>query len=209
MKRTLLLTTLSLLFISFSSQAQLPGVSAVKKTLPKVAFGVKLGANFNELHTTNTAAIQQAYKPGIVGGLFLSVRKGKFGGRLEGLLNSSNYTYTYNAAQNGTYKNLYLEIPLLFEYRIIDRLWAQAGPQFSDILSVSANPNPRPSVDPKTYFKSEFSGVIGLEAKLPVHLMLGVRYILGVTNVNNEALTQVSGSWKNRTIQAYVGFRFF
>ena len=208
MKRTLLLSTLLLLILTNKSQAQLPGVATVEKALPKVTFGVKVGANFDEL-STSVKTIQQSYKPGIVGGLFLSVRKGKFGGRLEGLVNTADYTFSYNATQNGTFKNLYLDVPLLFEYKLFNRLWAQAGVQYAEVLSVSANPNPAPSKDPKTYFKPEFSGVIGLEARLPVHLTVGARYVLGVTNVNNESASALSGSWRNRTAQLYVGFRFF
>ncbi len=209
MKYKLILAAFAIFSFTGDSLAQLPGAKAIKNSLPKVTLGAKLGANFSELHAANVTMIRQGYKPSIVGGLFLSMRKGRYGGRIEGLLNPVNYTFAYNASQDGKYKNLYLDIPLLFEYRLFHWLWAQAGPQYSDVITVTAHPNPRPATDPQTHFKSEFSAVIGLEAKLPAHLMLGARYILGVTNVNNQLVTEVPGSWKNRAAQVYVGFRFF
>ncbi len=206
MKHKLLLTALSatLLFAN-QANAQIPGVSKVTKALPKVDLGIKVGGNFNQLAGTG---FKKAYQPGIVGGVFVGVRKGKMGVRAEGLVSSAKYTYTYTATTDGTFKNIYLDIPLLFEYKIIPRLWAQVGPQFSNVISVSADPNPPAGTDPKSYFKSSFSGVLGLEAKLPAHLVVGARYILGITDVNDVSFGTAGGSWKTRTIQAYVGFRF-
>jgi opacity protein-like surface antigen len=205
MKRSQLLTVLTAaLLYSATTQAQIPGVSKVTQALPKVDLGIKVGANFNQLSGND---FKQAYQPGIVAGAFVGLRKGKIGVRVEGLVSSSKYTYSITSTQDGTFKNIYLDIPVLFEYKIVSRLWAQIGPQFTSVLKVTADPND-PTVDPKSYFKSSFAGVLGLEAKLPVHITVGARYILGMTDIHNESVTGSSGAWKARTIQAYVGFRF-
>src|SRR5579871_1023130 len=111
MIRTILLTAL-IAALSFSNNcnAQIPGVSKVTKALPKVDFGVKLGGNFNQL---DGSSFKSAYQPGFVTGLFLGLRKGKWGGRIEGLLSSAKYTYSYTATQDGTFKNLYFDVPVL------------------------------------------------------------------------------------------------
>lgn len=210
MNRLLLLPALAAtLCFSNNSFAQVPGAGTVAKIVPEPTVGIKLGANFNQLSGNS---LKESYKAGIMGGAFVGLRKGKIGVRVEALLNSAKYTYSISATQDGTFKNLYLDIPVLFEYKIVSRLWAQAGPQFTNTLSVSANPNPDPSKDPKDYFKSSFSGVLGLEAKLPAHITAGARYILGVTDVRNAEIKTstgtVSGAWMARTIQLYVGFRF-
>jgi hypothetical protein len=98
-----------------------------------------------------------------------------------------------------------MDIPVLLEYKIINMLWVQAGPQFSTMLSAKSNDGK----DVKDLFNSsDISGLLGLEAKLPLHLVAGARYVLGFSDINNHAVTQASESWKNRYIQAYVGFRF-
>ena len=213
MKHKLLLAALSAtLLFSNRTEAQIPGVSKVTKMIPKVDLGLKLGANFNQLHGNS---FKNSYQPGIIGGAFVGVRMNKWGIRAEGLISSAKYTYSftkytsaYSTTQNGTFKNIYLDVPVLFEYKIISRLWAQIGPQFSNVISVSATPNPPAGTDPKSYFKSGFSGVLGLEARLPIHIVAGARYILGVTDIHNESLPGASGAWNTRTIQLYVGFRF-
>jgi opacity protein-like surface antigen len=206
MKRSLLLTVLTAaLLYSASTQAQIPGVSKVTQALPKVDLGIKVGANFNQLSGND---FKQAYQPGIVAGAFVGLRKGKIGVRVEGLISSAKYTYAISSTKDGTFKNVYLDIPVLFEYKLVSRLWAQIGPQFSNTLSVTQDPAPPSGTDPKSYFKSSFAGVLGLEAKLPVHITVGARYILGMTDIHNESFTGTSGAWKARTIQAYIGFRF-
>ncbi len=201
MKHALLLTTLSAaLLFSTTSQAQIPGVSKVTKALPKVDLGIKAGASFNQM---TGSALAQSYKAGIVGGAFVGVYKNKIGVQAEGLVRSARFDFSGTAS--GSYvKTVSLDIPLMFEYKLIPRLWVQVGPQFSTVLSAKDNTG--------TDFKSklnttDISAVAGLQVKLPVHLVAGVRYIMGFTDANNTGFSAL-GEWKNRSIQAYVGFRF-
>ena len=199
MKRTLLLTALSAaLLFSGNIQAQsIPGVSKVTKMLPKVDLGVKVGANFQTLSGNGLAS---SYNGGVVGGLFVGVHKNKMGVQVEGLIKTVKYSFN-----SGTdYNTISLDVPVMFEYKIFWHIWAQAGPQFSTIISAHNGDK-----NVKDQFNTtDFAGLLGLEAHLPGHINAGVRYILGVTNVNNESASGVSGSWNNRSIQAYVGFRF-
>jgi hypothetical protein len=194
----------ALLFFAMAAQAQNP--AAAVKALPKVDLGIKLGANFEQL---NGQTWQSAYKPGIVGGIFIGLRKKRFGVQVEGLVNTATY-HLKDSVKTGI-RATYISIPLLFEYKVIPMLWVQIGPQYSGVANVqSVNGF---TGDAKNVITSGgVSGVIGLELKLPVKLNIGARYILGFSDMNNHALpTTYSGysdAWKQRTIQVHVGFRF-
>ena len=201
MKRTITLTALSVvLLLSNRALAQVPVVSKVTKALPKVTLGLKAGANFQTLSGNSWAS---SYKPGIVGGAFLGVYKGKWGIQAEALIKSARFD---SKSSSSTYiKSVSLDVPVLLEYKIVSRLWVQAGPQFTDLLSAKDNT----STDAKKLFKSsDVSGVVGLEVKLPLHLTVGARYILGFTDINSHAVGMTTDAWKNRYAQLYIGFRF-
>jgi hypothetical protein len=113
---------------------------------------------------------------------------------------------TFNSNDNisPSINGVYLDVPLLLEYKLIPRLWLQLGPQFSELLSAKES-----GTDVKKDFNSsDFAGVLGLEARLPLHLTVSARYILGFTNINNESVTGTTDAWNNRTIQLSVGLRF-
>ena len=208
MKRTLLLTTLSLFLFVANSNAQVPVVSKAVKALPKVDLGVKLGANFQQL----SGNLSAQYRGGIMGGIFVGLHKNRMGVQVEGLIKTVDYNVKVivpTMPQMATYSSasvqaITLEVPVLFEYKIFWHIWAQAGPEFSSILSAKNG-----STDFKNNFDAnDFGAVIGLEAHLPMKLNIGARYIYGVTNINNEKVSEVSGAMKNRTAQIYLGFRF-
>ena len=209
MKRTFLLTTLVSFLFAANLHAQVPVVSKVTKALPKVDLGVKLGANFQEL----SGNLSAQYRGGVVGGVFVGLHKNRMGVQVEGLIKSVDYQVkvpsvtvppTTTMFTSASVNTIYLEVPVLFEYKIFWHIWAQAGPEFSSILSAKDG-----SYDFKNHFDShDFGAVIGLEAHLPMKLNIGARYIYGVTNINNESVSGVAGSMKNRTAQLYVGFRF-
>jgi hypothetical protein len=194
MKQAFLFTALSAaLLFSNHSQAQVPVVS---KILPKVMIGLKVGANFQQL---DGGLSDKSYNPGIVGGAFVGVTKGKIGVQVEGLIKTVKFS---NSGSSGYINGVYIDIPALFQYKLVSRLWIQAGPQFSMLATAKDNA----SADVKNKFKSsEVSGVVGLQAILPMHFVAGARYIMGFTDVNN---TTAAGAWKNRSIQLYLGFRF-
>jgi len=206
MKHARLLTTLSAaLLLTFHAQAQLPGVSTVTKALPKVDLGAKLGANFQQL----SGNLSKQYNGGVVGGVFVGLHKNKIGVQAEALIKTVNYDISGTVQGNNTttVNTIALDVPVLFEYKLFWHIWAQAGPQFTSLLSAKDGSN-----DVKNSFNStDFAGVIGLEAHLPMHLNIGVRYIYGFTNINkslSDIYPNITDVMRNRTIQAYIGFRF-
>lgn len=176
----------------------------------KADVGIKLGANFAQLGGDNWV---KTYQPGIVGGVLVGVRKHKIGVQAEVLLNTSRYTMKdiQDSARKGDFRALYLDIPVLFEYRLIGgkllpKVWIMAGPQFSSLMSVKSLNDY--AGDAKSAFKSGyFAGVVGLEVRY-AKFTLGGRYVMGVTNINNEDKTQIKQAWNARMGQLYLGFRF-
>ena len=201
MKRILKLSALSVvLLLSTRAGAQVPIVSKATKILPKVTLGLKAGANFQ---TLSGSAWASSYKPGIVGGAFVGVYKGKWGVQAEALIKSARFDF--KGSSTWYVKTVSLDVPILLEYKIINRLWVQAGPQFTSVLSENDN---NTGGFTKIIKSSDISGVVGLEVKLPLHLTVGARYILGFSDMNNKAFATATDAWKNRYIQLYIGFRF-
>ncbi len=203
MKQTILLTVLSaFLLFSVKTEAQVPVVSKVTKALPKVTLGLKLGANFQELNSSST--FDNSYKGGIVGGVFVGVTKNKIGVQVEGLVKTVKYTVKGLGGSSNVINTMYIDVPVLFEYKFVPRLWLQVGPQFSSLSSAKNG-----STDVKSSFNtSDFSGVLGLQAILPVHIVAGARYLMGFSDMNNHTVSGATDSWKNRSFQIYVGYRF-
>lgn len=200
MKRTFLFAALSAaLLFAGSASAQVPVVS---KVLPEIDLGVKVGANFQQLTGVYS---DNAYKAGFVGGAFVGVRKNKLGVQAEVLVKTVKFSQN-SSLGNGYINALYLDVPVLLEYKLFSRLWVQAGPQFSNMLSAKDNTGDKTV---KNMFNAnDFSGVLGLQVLLPMHFTAGARYILGFTDINNHSVSAATDTWNNRSIQVYVGFRF-
>ncbi len=204
MKKSILMaaTAVAILF-SATANAQLGVQKVTKKIIPTFTIGAKLGVNMQQLNSDNSAAasFEKAFKAGVLGGVFLSVDKNKIGFRLEGLVKTAKF-----AVQGPTDVSVnaaYLDIPLLFEYKVINRVWLQAGPQFSAMLSAKTTTD----VDVKNNFKnSDVSAVAGLEVRLPMKLTVGARFIKGLVDVNNIASS--NEKMTNTSMQFSVGYRF-
>ena len=174
----------------------------VVNKLPKATLGAKIGANFEQLTGDSW---ENKYKPGIVFGVFGGVHKNNWGVKAEVLFNTAQYTVS--DITNAKFKTVTLNVPVLVEYKIVPRLWVQAGPQFNSILSVKSDNSIYDN--PKEFFNTSSINIVGgLEARLPAHFVAGARYILGITDLNNTSLSGSNNAWRTRTIQAYVGFRF-
>jgi hypothetical protein len=194
MKRTLF-TVLSVVLLAGQAMAQVP---VVGKVLPKITLGIKAGANMQTI-TGNTW--DGKYNPGFVAGAFLGLTKGKIGVQVEALVKSAKLDSKGSVTSpTVSVKTMSLDIPLLLQYKLISRLWIQAGPQFSSTISAKQG-----STDVKNALNtSNFDAVVGLQAILPLHLVAGARYVHGLTDFNKSN----TETWNSRSIQVYVGFRF-
>jgi hypothetical protein len=192
MTRTRIIAICFALLFSTITNAKAP---APKSIIPKIDLGLKFGGNFDNIDGKSWS---NTYHTGYHGGLFLGVRESIFGLQGEVLYNKGLYTYKSTGANVG---NAYLDVPVLFQVKLVDRLWLQAGPQYSLLLSSKFTSNDKDA----SYFKTGgFSGVAGLQILLPLHLTIGARYVFGFTNWNDASSAEV---WTQRSMQLFAGFR--
>ena len=210
--KTLLCILTAALLSPTYSMAQSSGGSApvsyhttAKDSIPKPLIGVKIGAASSYL--SGNLAFNQAYTPGITAGAYMEFRRKKYGLQMEGQIATAMHSLQDSFINGGTLHFIYLDIPVLFEYRLFPGLWVQAGPQIGTLISVTQNPGT--IVAPKTLFESNnFSGVIGLEGKLPHRFSIGARYVAGISNINNGNVLNPSQAWSTTSIQFYLGYGF-
>lgn len=171
-------------------------------------FGVKAGVNianqkYSEDYNADTKAIVLFH-----GGVFVTwMFTEKLGLQPEVLFSmqgSKEDAYDYKVITN------YVNIPVLVRYDITDMFSVHAGPQFGVLLSAESE-YPGGSRDLKEYYKGSDIGIaIGAEADdLPLNLGVGVRYILGLSNVAEEEIDFADATVKNGVLQVYVKFRIF
>jgi len=177
--------------------------------MPKIEFGAKLGAN---LQSISSKTWDNNFQTGIVAGITLGMHHKKVGVQAEVLISTTSFSSPILVDSATNNKDLLravsINIPIMFEYSFIPRLKIQVGPQYTNMISVKSTKGY--FGDPKVFFKqTEFSGVIGLEAKLSKHVNAGVRYLIGLTNINNDWVTPASiDPWKTQAIQICVGYKF-
>jgi hypothetical protein len=216
MKISKIYLTLMCLCLPAMMYAQI-GLSSVSPV--DIDLGVKVGANFAKL---DGETWQTGYKAGFMGGIYGAVKVKKIGGQIEALLSQANYTTTsgkfYNvygplfknaadSAKEGHINVTYLNVPVLFNYKLLGNAWIHLGPQFSTVLSVRDKDGILR--DPESIFKNgAVSGVVGATLNLPLGLNVGVRYIFSFSDENNVNVP-AADSWKNRTIQAHIGYNIF
>jgi hypothetical protein len=195
----------------------LPTLVSAQLVKPNIDLGLKVGANFAQLRGDSW---ETGYKANFLAGVFTGVRFKKFGVQVEGFFSQTKYRTVgkdfyrdyptvrfkqpVDSTRSGNFGVGYINIPVLLQFKVLPMLWVQAGPQYSGIVSVSDADDL--VQDSKALFKNnDFCGVVGLEAKLPVKLVVGARYVFGLSSINN---TSTSGAWQQNTIQLHVGFSF-
>lgn len=215
MNRTKLLALLCALLLPAFLYAQDGSGGAVPI---KLNGGFKLGANMARL---DGKTWESGYKTNLLGGVFLGVHGNRFGIQVEGLFSQSEYrtgkdfnslyrdylSDAKDSLKQGAFRVNYLNIPVLLQYRLLNRVWLQAGPQFSGVVSTKdRNQLVR---DAGELFKKEgygnVSGVVGLWINLPFSLNIGGRYVMSFADENS---TNVADSWKQRNVQLHIGYNF-
>lgn len=209
MRRMYFLLTIFLLVLPFMAGAQ--GVGGLK-----LKAGVKLGVNLAQL---DGKSWDNGYKANLLGGLYLGVRGGRAGVQIEALFSQSGYRTGnsfydlyhgyYNdikdSVKQGAFRVNYLNIPVLFQLKLLNNVWIQVGPQYSGVVSVKDVDGL--VHDAKGLFKSgELSGIGGIWIDLPFHLNVGGRYVFGLSNIQDA--DDVDETWKTRTVQLHVGYSF-
>ena len=165
--------------------------------------GIKAGTNFTKI---DGQSFKEGYKLSFQGGLFMELDfNKKIGIQPEFLFSqvqSENQTgvvpYTF---QNPDVNLTYLNIPILFRYKIAKILVLNVGPQYSFLLNKSDNK----LIGGSEPFKaSDFSMIGGAQLNFKYMRIYG-RYVVGLNNINDLS---DNNKWKSQQIQLGVGFRF-
>ncbi|MFC4478424.1 porin family protein [Flavobacterium chungangensis] len=162
----------------------------------EIKFGGKAGLNFATISEDNTenADFVTSYNIGVMSEIPISE---KFSFQPEIMYSRQGYSFN-----NDVVAMNYLNIPLMGKYYVTKGLSLEAGPQIGFLLSAKNE-----KTDVKDSFNTFDFGVnFGLGYKLENGLNFGVRYNLGLTNINN--LENSSDKNKNGVFQVSVGYFF-
>jgi hypothetical protein len=198
----------------------------------KTSFGVKTGINLARPSENLLAGFWASNRLGFVSGVYVNVPlNDKFSFQPEMIYSAQgDKENTFYAAQvvSGVgnvelfdvevlNKLDYLSIPLMFQFKIVDEFYLQAGPQLSFLInakqksSVSSmfiNNNPAipkaSEVDIKDQVNSvDFSFNLGLGYKTKVGLNFDARYNLGLSDIESN---QSPNTNQHRVWQFTVGY---
>ncbi len=185
-----------------------------------ILVGAKVGANFNKIKGEEWL---ETYNTNMLAGLFLAINGRKTGIQIEGLWSMNTavsdttfgglYSQYFNAGKDSiatgkfTFHNF--SIPVLFNLKLNEILWLQAGPQYTSRIGELDN-NDLIESGRTVFSKGELSAVagawinVGKVGPLP-KLNIGGRFITSINNINdlgNQA------KWRNQRLQFHVGIGF-
>ena len=163
----------------------------------EIKFGAKGGLNFATISGDNTNGIDAvtSFNFGVLSEISIS---DKFSFQPELMYSGQGYSFNDN-----TIALSYLNVPLMGKYYVTKGLSVEAGPQIGFLLAAKNE-----KTDVKDSFNTVDFGVnFGLGYKLENGLNFGVRYNLGLTDINN--LEGYSAKNKNGVFQLSVGYFFF
>jgi Outer membrane protein beta-barrel domain len=172
--------------------------------------GIKGGANITKV---DGKAMKDEFNFGYHLGGFAEVGLGKKWFVQPELLWSQNNTQTgddfedivngaVEGSKNQTIKLNYLQIPITLNYRLLDWLSVQAGPQFGALLDSDKSL----LQNGKDAFSSgEFSLVGGAQINFGAFRITG-RYFSSLNDVNSS---EIENAWKNKGFQIGVGIKIF
>ncbi|ELR73847.1 hypothetical protein C900_00011 [Fulvivirga imtechensis AK7] len=159
----------------------------------QVGLGVKAGLNFANLD----AAGDPDAKTGYHFGAFAEIGLG-------GIALQPELLFSAKGAED--FDLSYLEIPILLKKNFAKVLNIHLGPQFGILTKAEADFGTG-SEDIKDSLKSsDLSLVAGAGVNLPMGLVGGARYVLGLSDIND--FEGSDSDIKNKTFQVYVGWKF-
>jgi hypothetical protein len=206
MKKLLLLLTLTLLMVFFSSaDAQ---SKYFRKSQPKLGVGIKAGINYASQTTTGEGAnVDIKSILGINAGAYCNYFLFDFLAIQPELMLSGKGVHWKDQYYDAKDILTYIDLPVLIKYQPVKMFNVHAGPQFGYRLSaMQKDLETGEKTDIKDYYKDfDFGLAFGVEANLPFRVNLTIRYVLGLNPATTG--TEYIESWKNNFFQISAGYR--
>ena len=171
-------------------------------------FGVKVGLNMQELVKSPFAS---QFKPGILGGIYARRYWDLIGIKADVLASTANYVTGGSAVPKSDFSTLYLSVPFALQIRVYHEIFVELGPQYSRLLTYKDKNSDYTKAYGKTdiFYKSEFSAFAGIDAQLPYNVRVNLRYIKGLTDVNNNVYPEAFYQWTINSIQLSFSYRLY
>ncbi|MEM8939823.1 MAG: porin family protein [Bacteroidota bacterium] len=197
MKKTLLIMkkasfTFIFLFINFISFSQF-----------NVELGLKGGLNvsYNNIDDFDTESIT-SYHAGVFG----SLKLGKIGIQPEILFSDQGAEVDFGPLGESDIELLYINVPIMGKYYLIEGVNLQFGPQLSFLLDSELDDT---GIELETT-DTDFGLAFGAGWDAPFGLKVDARFILGLTDINDSSDIDFSQvDIQNRNFQLSVGYRLF
>lgn len=179
-------------------------IGAYGFTQAQISGGIKGGLNFaNQEYSSDGFSISPDARTAIHVGVFAVINfSDNLGLQPELLYSSKGSEFDFGGA-TATAKYNYLDVPILVRYSINEMISFHAGPQISLLMSAEDDDgNDLKDGVTGTDFGLSFGG----QVDLPMGLVGGLRYNLGLSNIDD---TNSGGEVKNKVFQIYVGYKLF
>jgi Outer membrane protein beta-barrel domain len=173
--------------------------------------GIKVGLNLADQKISGSGiALDTKTMPAFHGGVFVTYMFAEKTGVQPELLYSMQGSKIDIDGFKIDSKFDYLNIPVLFRYNITQIINVNAGPQVGFLMSAKQKSDGT-TEDVKSSFKStDFSLAFGAGIDLPVGLIGGVRYSLGLAKIQDTNDPDFgSTDFKNNNLQIYLGYKLF
>lgn len=175
--------------------------------------GIKAGAT---IYNNSGKEISGKFNAFPFGGAYLGFSGEKMSLIAEGIFTQTrmvagdNFNQVFNGyirngkeqIQNAEFSFSELSVPVLVGFKAFPSTWIEIGPQFTKIVSMNDRDEVLKEVT-NVHKDSYLSAVIGARIRLPFHLHITGRYVMGLSNRNN---TDVSERWTTQHFQLGVGF---
>ena len=188
----------------------------------KINYGIKAGTNFSNISGDTEV---DNYRVGLYGGLFVEVGlTDRISIQPEVLYSSQGAHETFKtfdasgvSSEEYTLRLEYLNVPVMFKYKVYNGLNVQVGPQVGFLLNVDQKTEVG-SYGYTLYDETEnineyitdvnFGVNFGLGYEFNNGLFFDGRYNLGAINIAQEDNLSKGTELKNHTFQVGVGYKF-
>lgn len=172
-----------------------------------MAFGIKGGLNISTITNADVDGVNTKSLVGFHVGFFGEfVLSDKFSIQPEVLYSTQGTKIEFEGIK-GDLKLDYIAIPVMAKYYVADSFSLELGPQIGFLVSAKAKSGGE-SEDVKDELKStDVSLNFGLGYDITENFMIGARYNLGLTRLQDELLPGEDES-KNSVFQISIGYKF-